>query len=634
MKDVLSQTEPVISLSSAIQSAKNALLAAQRSDGHWCFELEADCTIPAEYILMMHYLDEVDAELEQKLAVYLRSKQGKDGGWPLYYGGKADISCSVKVYYALKLTGDAVDSLHMQRAREHILAVGGAAKCNVFTRICLAMFEQLPWRGVPFIPVEIMLLPKWFPFHISRVSYWSRTVMVPLLILCSLKPRAKNPRKVNIKELFVVPAWQERRYFKTRSGLGRVFLLLDKCGRRLEPFIPKKTRHKAIKKAEAWCIERLNGEQGLGAIFPAMVNAYEALVLLGYAKDHPFRQQACQALKNLLLIGSDSAYCQPCFSPVWDTALSSLALRAEGSAESFEAAERALNWLKPLQILDGPADWKEYNPHLLSGGWAFEYRNDHYPDLDDTAVVGWAMHAQGGSDYTESIDRAAHWLKGMQSRNGGFASFDQNNMYYYLNEIPFADHGALLDPPTSDVTARCLTFFALLNRSEDKAVVEQSVKFLLDEQESNGSWFGRWGTNYIYGTWSVLAALMETKMDRGHPSVRRAVDWLQSKQHGDGGWGESNDSYEDPLGDQQHSTSYQTAWALLGLMAAGEAASATVQRGINYLLRTQLTEGFWNDPWFTAPGFPRVFYLKYHGYCRYFPFWALAEYQRHIQSES
>lgn len=633
MKDLLSQAAPALNLSNAIHIAKNALLAAQRRDGHWCFELEADCTISAEYILMMHFLDEIDSELEQKLAVYLRSRQGQDGGWPLYYAGTADISCTVKVYYALKLAGDSPELAHMQKARQCVLGLGGAAKSNVFTRICLAMFEQLPWRAVPFIPVEIMLLPKWFPFHINKVSYWSRTVMVPLLILCSLKPSAKNPRKVNIAELFIIPAHQEKNYFKKRPGLGQAFLILDKIGRRLEPLIPKKVRLSAIAKAEAWFTERLNGDQGLGAIFPAMVNAYESLVLLRYAPDHPFRLQAKNALKNLLVVDSHSAYCQPCFSPIWDTALSSLALQAEGSADSFQASFKALNWLKPLQILEGPADWKIYNPDLPSGGWAFEYRNDYYPDLDDTAVVGWAMHAQDAEYYHASLSRAAIWLAGMQCRNGGFAAFDQNNMHYYLNEIPFADHGALLDPPTSDVTARCLKFLALLQRPQDKTVLEESLEFLFKEQEANGSWFGRWGTNYIYGTWSVLVALMEAKVDSQHPAVRRAVNWLQSKQHGDGGWGENNKSYENPIDDQQASSSYQTAWALLGLMVAGEANTPTVQRGIHYLLRTQQQDGFWRDPWFTAPGFPRVFYLRYHGYCKYFPFWALAEYRRHTHKE-
>jgi squalene-hopene/tetraprenyl-beta-curcumene cyclase len=628
MSELFQLAEETQTLSAAIENAREALLAAQRSDGHWCFELEADCTIPAEYIIMMHYLDEIDVGLERKMAVYLREKQNDEGGWPLYHGGKAEISCTVKVYYALKMTGDDPNAPHMQRARACILNAGGAAQANVFTRITLALFGQVPWRAVPFIPVEVMLLPGWFPFHINKVSYWSRTVMVPLFILCSLKPRAKNPRQVHIPELFTVPADQERHYFKTASLLGKLFLMLDKIGRGIEPLIPKKMRRAAIARAERWFTARLNGEDGLGAIFPAMVNAYEALLLLGYAPDHPYCTQARQALKKLVVEQSGWAYCQPCFSPVWDTALTALALQAEGSECGRHAAARALDWLQPLQILDGPADWCEQNPRLAPGGWAFEYHNNYYPDLDDTAVVGWAMWQQEAAHFADPIRRAADWLAGMQSRNGGFAAFDKNNLHYYLNEIPFADHGALLDPPTSDVTARCVSFFGRIERPQDQAVIERSLEFLFREQELNGSWFGRWGTNYIYGTWSVLTALEMVKVNPLHPAVRLAVDFLQAKQHADGGWGESNDSYEQPEEDRQPSTSYQTAWALLGLMAAGEVHSAAVARGIRYLLRTQKADGFWHDAWFTAPGFPRVFYLRYHGYCKYFPLWALAQYRR------
>lgn len=618
-----------ISLTAAIQTARDALLAEQRADGHWCFELEADCTIPAEYIMMMHFLNEIDAELEAKIAVYLRQRQIECGGWPLYAGGAADVSCTVKVYYALKLAGDSPDAPWMQRARQCILSAGGAAAANVFTRIALALFNQLPWRAVPFIPVEIVLLPRWFPFHLSKVSYWSRTVMVPLLVLCSLKPQAKNPRKVDIAELFSVPPAQEKHYFKITSRLGRAFLGLDRIGRLLEPLIPKKIRRRAVAKAEQWVIERLNGEDGLGGIFPAMVSAYEVLVLLGYSPDHPYRQQACQALKKLLVVRSDLAYCQPCLSPVWDTALSALALQVEGSERSQQAAKRSLDWLQPLQILDGAADWQEYNPQLKPGGWAFQYRNDYYPDLDDTAVVSWAMYNQKQSGYQGAIRRAADWLAGMQSSNGGFAAFDQNNEYYYLNSIPFADHGALLDPPTSDVSARCLTLFALLQRPEDQHILSRTVEYLLKEQEPNGSWFGRWGTNYVYGTWSALVALRAAGVAVSHPAIRRAVEWLCSKQNADGGWGEDNTSYYDLKLGEHPSTAYQTAWALLGLMAAGEVDSFTISRGIEYLLRTQQPDGFWHDTSFTAPGFPRVFYLRYHGYSKYFPFWALAQYNQH-----
>lgn len=489
MKDILAD-QTLDHISTAIRAATDALLKVQQKDGHWCFELEADCTIPSEYILMMHYLDEIDVDLERKMAVYLRARQNEQGGWPLYFGGKADLSCTVKVYYALKIVGDHIDEPHMIRARQYVLEAGGAAKANVFTRIALALFGQVPWRAVPFIPVEVMLLPRWFPFHLRRVSYWSRAVMVPLLVLCSLKPRAKNPRQVQIPELFVTPADQELHYFDVRSKLNRIFLLLDKIGRSIEPLIPKKIRNAALAKAEKWIIDRLNGEDGLGAIFPAMVNAYEALALLGYSEQHPYYLQARRALQKLLVVKPDEAYCQPCFSPIWDTALSALVLQEEGSTQSLVAARNALNWLTPRQILDGPADWRDYNPNLAPGGWAFEYNNSFYPDLDDTAVVGWAMHQQDPKHYSESIRRAADWLAGMQSLNGGFAAFDQNNTHYYLNEIPFADHGALLDPPTSDVSARCLTFFARINREQDQTLIRRCIDFLYKRTRSQ--WFMVW----------------------------------------------------------------------------------------------------------------------------------------------
>jgi squalene-hopene/tetraprenyl-beta-curcumene cyclase len=614
-------------IDSAILRARNALLALQHPDGYWCLELEADCTIPAEYILMMHYMDEIDEDLEAKIANYLRAHQEEHGGWPLFPGGKFDISCSVKSYYALKLAGDRPDSPHMVKAREAILNSGGAARCNVFTRIALALFGQIPWRGVPFTPVEIMLFPRWFFFHLLKISYWSRTVLVPLTILCSLKPQAKNPRKVQVGELFVTPPEKERNYFPIRSRLNRLFLILGKAGRLLEPFIPQRVRQLAVKKAERWFIERLNGVDGLGAIFPAMVNAHEALACLGYPSDHIYRVATKEALQKLLVIREASAYCQPCVSPVWDTALSCLALQEEASEFAREHVHRALEWLREFQLGDQPGDWRENHPGLAGGGWPFQFRNPHYPDLDDTAAVAWAMHQSQPKHFQESVQRAADWICGMQSKNGGFAAFDSDNTYSYLNEIPFADHGALLDPPTSDVSARCATLLALINRRGPE--LKACLNFLRREQEPEGCWFGRWGTNYIYGTWSVLAAL-EKVSDSRHPfHVQRAVHWLKKKQRPDGGWGEGCDTYFDPqkAGEGAVSTSFQTAWAMLGLMAAGEGDSEELRRGARFLIRTQGADGLWEDESFTAPGFPRVFYLKYHGYSKYFPFWALARYR-------
>ena len=629
------------SLDRTIEAAREALIRLQSAQGYWLFELEADCTISAEYILMMHFLEEIDAALECKIAAYLRSHQAEHGGWPLYYNGELDISCSVKAYFALKLAGDSPEAPHMVRARSAILQRGGAARANVFTRITLALFGQIPWRGVPYIPVEIMLLPRWFPFHIDKVSYWSRTVMVPLFILCTLKPRARNPRQVDIRELFTTPPEQERNYFRLppdRAGLlAKAFLLLDRVARLIDPLIPKAMRERATRRAEDWVLERLNGEGGLGAIFPAMVNALEVMVVRGYASDDPRRVTAKRALQKLLVVEGPTAYCQPCVSPIWDTGLAALAMQEAGGAGAMASAAHSLDWLKTQQLLEEPGDWQVSRPALPGGGWAFQFSNSFYPDLDDTAVIAWAMHQAGDHGrYGDSLQRALNWLVGMQSRNGGFASFDVDNVHYNLNQIPFADHGALLDPPTSDVTARVVTALALVGRSEDQPVIERAIGFLRAEQVADGSWFGRWGTNYIYGTWSVLVALAQAGVRPDDEAVQRAVTWLAARQNGDGGWGESNDTYakQPRASERTASTPYQSAWAVLGLLAAGEADSKTVRGGIEYLMQTRQADGLWSDPTFTAPGFPRVFYLKYHGYCAYFPFWALAAYRNRARSRA
>jgi len=619
--------EPVDALRTAIDWAWEGVLAEQHEDGYWSYGFEADCTIPAEYILMTHFMGELDEALEAKIGVYLRSKQAEHGGWPLYYGGGFNMSCSVKAYYALKIIGDDPSEPHMVQAREAILANGGAARANVFTHITLALFGQIPWRGVPFIPVEIMLLPKWFPFHISKVSYWSRVCMVPLFVLTTLKPLAKNPRGVDIRELFTLPPEHED-YFPIRSGLNRIFLWLDMVGRLLEKMVPGFVRKHALEKAEAWVIERLNGTDGLGAIFPAMVNAHEMLAIRGYGADHPLRVQTKDALRRLLIEDEEEAYCQPCVSPVWDTALACLAINEASETGSEPEAVRALDWLVPRQLLDAPGDWRETRPQLRGGGWPFQFGNTHYPDIDDTSAVGWVMQITDPDRYEEAIARAAEWTAGMQSSNGGFGAFDVDNTHYYLNEIPFADHGALLDPPTSDVTGRCLAMFALVDKHAYRVQMQGALGFLKREQEPDGCWFGRWGTNFIYGTWSVLSALEIAGESCNQGYIKRAANWLKRMQRFDGGWGEDNLSYFEPSlrGQAERSTSFQTAWALLGLMAAGEVKSHAVRRGIEYLMRTQRTDGLWEDPEFTSPGFPRVFYLLYHGYCRYFPLWALARY--------
>ncbi|WP_375596377.1 squalene--hopene cyclase [Algihabitans albus] len=622
---------------STISEVRDGLLGRQHSDGHWLYELEPDSTIPAEYILLQHYLDEVDPAEEVKIAKHLREIQNPDGSWPLFHGGEMNISATVKAYYALKLTGEDIEAPHMAAARQRILEAGGAAKANVFTRIALALFGQVPWRAVPVMPVEIMHLPRWSPFHLSKVSYWSRTVIVPLLVLMALKPQARNPRGVHIRELFVTPPERERDYIANVDGtvLGAAFVNLDRVLRSVEPLMPAGARQRAVDKAVAWTLERLNGEDGLGAIFPAMANAVMMFDALGYAKDEPNFRASKQAIKNLLHDRGETLYCQPCVSPIWDTVLSMHAVQEAGVSGREDSLRKAAEWILEREVTDVKGDWAIERPHLEPSGWAFQYANAHYPDLDDTAVVVMALHRADPEGYKDAIERATAWILGMQSTNGGWGSFDADNTHYYLNHIPFADHGALLDPPTADVSARCLSMLGQLGYGLDHPAVAKGVQYLLREQEDDGSWFGRWGSNYIYGTWSVLCALNAVGFDMARPEVAKAVTWLKARQLPDGGWGESLDSYHPDRKDAcQGSTASQTAWALLGLMAAGEVQSETVEKGVAHLVNAPREDERWDEPFWTGTGFPRVFYLKYHGYAAYFPLWALARYANLKRSNS
>jgi squalene-hopene/tetraprenyl-beta-curcumene cyclase len=618
-------------LGPAIEAATRAMLALQRGDGHWVFELEADCTIPAEYVLLRHYRGEpVDAALEAKIAVYLRRIQGAHGGWALFHDGAFDMSASVKAYFALKMIGDSIDAPHMARAREATLAYGGAVNSNVFTRALLALYGILRWEAVPEMPVEIMLLPRWFPVHLTKVSYWARTVLVPLLVLMALKPLAKNPRGVTIDELFIENPANIGPPVKAPHQKWIWFLLFRGIDMLLRPavkfLIPKSMRRRAIDRAAAFVTERLNGEDGLGAIYPAIANATLMYDVLG---DKEHAAIARGSLEKLLVVGPSEAYCQPCVSPVWDTALAAHAMMDAGSGDS---ARRGLDWLVPLQVLDIVGDWAVRRPGVRPGGWAFQYANPHYPDLDDTAVVVAAMDRArrngAGTRYDAAIARGAEWVKGLQSSNGGWAAFDVDNVYHYLNNIPFADHGALLDPPTEDVTARCLSMLAQFGETNTEAVA-RGLAYLRSTQMPDGSWYGRWGLNYIYGTWSALCAFNACGIDHASPEIAKAAKWVVSIQNADGGWGEDGTSYRlDYRGHEPAaSTASQTAWALLGLMAAGEVRHPAVARGAHYLLETQATDGFWEEARYTATGFPRVFYLRYHGYRKFFPLWALARYR-------
>jgi squalene-hopene/tetraprenyl-beta-curcumene cyclase len=630
------KTSAASTLDGSIEAAMRALMSLQRPDGHWVFELEADATIPAEYVLLRHYLGEpIDAPLEAKIAAYLRRVQGEHGGWPLFRDGTLDMSASVKAYFALKMIGDSTDAPHMRRAREAIRARGGAARANVFTRVMLALFGFISWRAVPVMPVEIMLLPRWFPFHLNKISYWSRTVIVPLLVLQALKPTARNAKRITIDELFLEPPQTIGLAPKApqQNALWFAFFRgVDVVLRAVEPLLAKWFRRRAVNRAVAWVSERLNGEDGLGAIFPAMANSVMMFDALGYPESEPRRAIARRSIEKLLAVQEQEAYCQPCVSPVWDTGLVCHALLEAGGEEAIARVGKGLSWLASKQILNVEGDWRARRPNLAPGGWAFQYANPHYPDVDDTAVVVMAMDraqslgAQG--DFRQPIKVAREWILGMQSVNGGWGAFDADNEYYYLNNIPFADHGALLDPPTEDVTARCVSMLAQIGDGRSPAI-SRALDYLRHTQIEEGSWYGRWGMNYIYGTWSVLCALNAAGIDHAAPGFRKAVAWLARIQNSDGGWGEDGTSYTlDYRGYQSApSTASQTAWALLGLMAAGEVDHPAVERGIDYLSRTQGDDGFWNEPRYTATGFPRVFYLRYHGYSKFFPLWALARYR-------
>jgi squalene-hopene/tetraprenyl-beta-curcumene cyclase len=626
-------------LAECIERSTAALLAAQRRDGHWVFELEADATIPAEYILLKRYLGEPNPSLERKIGRYLRRIQESHGGWPLFHGGPFNISASVKAYFALKVIGDDPQAPHMLRARAAILADGGAGTTNVFTRILLALHGVIPWHAVPTIPVEIMHLPRWFPFHLFRISYWGRTVLAPLLALQALKPSSRAPHRVGLEELFPASSARIRRAPRAVHQARRwfaIFAAIDALIRFTEPYFPAGPRKSAMAKALTFVTERLNAEEGLGAIFPAMANAVMLFDALDYPRDHPDVVAARNAIEKLIVLKRDEAYCQPCVSPVWDTVLAAHALIEAGEDKALTGARRGLLWLAPRQVLDTVGDWAEQRPAVRPGGWAFQYANPHYPDLDDTAVVVMAMdrgarrlEVSGGADFSEAVDRGREWVLGLQSRNGGWGAFDADNTSEYLNHIPFADHGALLDPPTADVTARCASMLAQLGNERDRGALQTALDYLRKTQEADGSWYGRWGMNYIYGTWSVLCAFNAAGADPRTPEVRRAVDWLVAIVNPDGGWGGHGNSY--CLGYRGHqaapSTASQTAWALLGLMAAGEVDHPVVARGIDYLIRTNDAAGLWPEPQFTAVGFPRVFYLRYHGYAKYFPLWALARYR-------
>jgi squalene-hopene/tetraprenyl-beta-curcumene cyclase len=582
-----------------INHCKKKILDGQKKDGHWVYEIEADTTIPSEYILMNHFLGIKEENLEKKFATYIKKEQNSDGGWPLFWNGESNISTSVKAYYALKLVGEKKSSKCMVKARKKILDLGGAKNCNVFTKISLALFGQISWKKIPSMPVEIMLLPTWFPFHINKISYWSRTVVVPLLIILDKKPN-----------LFF--------YFY-------LFFLIYKILKIIEPFFPKKLKKNSIEKAKNFIINRSNKIHGLGAIFPAMTNCTLAFYLLGLRKEY---KVSLSSVRNLITHKKNFSYCQPCFSPVWDTGLNGLSLLESGLTLKDNAIQKACKWLEKKQILGMKGDWIVNNKNLLPGGWAFQYENDFYPDVDDTAVVAMFLD-RAGYQNKKRLERACNWIIGMQSKNGGWGSFDKNNTYYYLNNIPFADHGALLDPPTADVSARCVSMLSQINKKSYKNTIQKGVRFLKNEQEEDGSWFGRWGANYIYGTWSVLHALKAAGEDMNADYIKKSIIWIKNKQNKDGGWGEDCATYWKEKKNMKSIKSMpsQTSWAILSLLITEKINELSIEKGVKFLKKNFDKKNLWIDHHFNAVGFPKVFYITYHGYAKYFTNWALSRYQ-------
>ena len=622
----------------AISRARDVLLATQAPDGHWVGEAEANSTITSEYLLLCHLLDRVDREREAKMVRYLRERQLADGGYSLYDGGSANLSATIKAYFAMKVAGVSVDDPAMAAARALILERGGPVQADVFTKILLALFGEYDWRGVPSMPVEIMLLPRWSFFNLLEVSYWSRTVIVPLLILMDSKPVMRLPESCRLDELWPVPREHTslrfpripRPFSPKRFIWKNLFIGVDDALKGWERLGPRPFRGRAIEAALRWLEERLAVPGGLGGIFPAMTNAVLALRTLGYPEDHPLIRGQIKEIENLGVETTDSLHYAPCVSPVWDTSLAANALIESGLAPDHPQLVRAGEWMMDKQITV-PGDWQVKRPDVPPGGWPFQYHNDFYPDLDDSAMVMMALAKIQGLDperKARCMERGLAWFVGMQGSDGGWASFDADNSRLVFNNIPFADHGALLDPSTEDLTGRGLELLGTLGHGPDHPAAQRALGFIRKTQHETGAWYGRWGVNYIYGTWSVLRGLGAIGEDCLADYIQRAIAWVEQRQNDDGGWGETLASYEDEtLAGRGESIPSQTAWALLGLFAAGRTEGKAVEQGIRYLIDTQTADGSWEDPLWNGTGFPRVFYLKYHLYAKYFPLWALGVYR-------
>jgi len=625
-------------LDSAIAAAEARLFSLQLTDGHWCGELEGDTILESEYLLLLFYLGRAGEDRFRKAAEYIRRQQLPGGGWTLYAGGPTDVSATVKAYFVLKIAGDSPDAPHMTRAREAVLELGGLDACNSFTKIYLSIFGQYEWSRCPAVPPELVLLPKWFPFNIYRISSWSRAIVVPLSLIWARKPAMHVPPEFSIGELRSASKAEPEAVHRTpRERLWRLFFnTVDRVLKIVEAVAFKPFRRRAMQQAIDWTVGHLEKSGGLAAIFPPIVNTVFAFRALGYPLDHPVIASQLRELERLEIEEHGTVRLQPCFSAVWDTALAVHSLREAGVAPDDPRLLRGARWLLKKEVcIEG--DWKHGNPEGQPGGWFFEYENEFYPDTDDTSEVLLALSSVRFPDpdeeraRKEAIARAVAWQISMQNDDGGWGAFDKGCDNEVLTFVPFADHNAMIDPSCEDITGRTVEALVGLGFDRHDTTVKNAIRFLHERQDFSGTWYGRWGCNHIYGTFLALRGVRAADEPMEDSRYRRAAEWMIEHQNGDGGWGELPASYdESALRGVGPSTPSQTAWGLLSLLACGYGESEAARRGVQYLITTQNASGGWHDDFWTGTGFPKVFYLRYHLYATYFPLWALAEYRRQV----
>jgi squalene-hopene/tetraprenyl-beta-curcumene cyclase len=628
----------------AIKRSQAYLLGEQKPEGYWVGELMVDATLVADTLAYHHWNGKVDREWQRKAANHILSMQLPDGGWNIYHNGPPEVNATIKAYLALKLAGVPVTDPRMLKAREVALNLGGVPRMNTFSKLYLALLGLFPWDYVPTIPCEVILIGKWFYVNINEMSSWSRSMLVPLAIINHYKPTRPLNHGVHLDELY--PEGIHERDLALAPDPERItwrnfFLWLDRLHKFAELFAQHGIhpfRKLALRKAEKWMLERFEGSDGLAAIFPAMLNALIALKALGYADDHPQVLRAERELKKLEHETADTVRIEPCLSPVWDTAIVAICLRESGVSEDHPALQKSAEWLMGKEIRFR-GDWQYKNPAKVEpSGWVFEFENKWNPDVDDTAMVLLALRKIPTTDprkRDECLARGLKWMLTFQCKDGGWAAFDKDCTKGVLEKVPFADHNAMLDPECADITARILELLGYEGYRTDHAQVQKALRYIRDQQEPDGSWYGRWGVNYIYGTWQVLRGLRALDLDMHQAWIVRGRDWLESVQHEDGGWGERCNTYDDPVfKGQGPSTASQTAWAVMGLLAFDDPNRPSVRRGIEYLVRTQNPDGSWSELETTGTGFPKVFYLKYDMYRNSWPLLALATYHKLVQARA